>query len=181
MPSMYKHIGLLYRGLRKKLKDPNFRDLKTIIKERVMKFRHNEEAITQTEKPIRLDKARMYGYKAKQGFVTAVCRVRKGGRNIGIPSGGRKPTGYKKLTPIKSIQRIGEERTQRKFMNLEILASYPLYEDGQYKYYEVIMVDPYHPVIMADKDVNYLCAPKQKHRVFRGLTPAGHKVRKNRA
>lgn len=177
---MYKHLGLLYRGMRKKLKDPNFKDLRTIIKKGVMKFRHNKEAITQTEKPIRLDKARMYGYKAKQGFVTAVCRVRKGGRNKGTPTGGRKPTGYKKLTPIKSIHRIAEERTQRKFMNLEILNSYSLYEDGQYKYYEVLLVDPHHPVIMADKDVNYLCEPKYKHRVFRGLTPAGRKVRKNR-
>lgn len=181
MPSMYKHIGLLYKGLRKKLKDPNFKDLRDVVKERVMKFRHSKEAIIRTEKPIRLDKARMYGYKAKQGFVTAVCRVRKGGRRARTPSGGRKPTGYKKLTPAKSIQRIAEERTQRKFMNLEILASYLLYEDGQYKYFEVIMVDPHHPVIKADKDVNYLCAPKQKHRVFKGLTPAGRKARKKRA
>ncbi len=180
MPSMYKYLGLLYRGLRKKLKNPEFKDLREIVKQRIMKFRHSKESVIRTEKPIRIDKARMYGYKAKQGFVTCVCRVRKGGRNEERPSGGRKPTGYKKLTPAKSIQRIAEERAQRKFMNLEILHSYLLYEDGQYKYYEIIMVDPHHPVIKSDKDVNYLCRPEHKHRVFRGLTPAGKKARRGK-
>ena len=35
------------------------------------------------------------------------------------------------------------------------------------------MVDPHHPVIKADKDINWICLPEHKGRAFRGLTAAG--------
>lgn len=177
---MYKQLGILYKGLKKKLKDPKFATLKEVIKNRLIEWRRSKESIIKLEKPIRLDKARKYGYKAKKGFVVAICRIRKGGRHAPRPSGGRKPTGYAKLTPVKSIQRIAEERVQRKFMNLEVLASYLLYQDGQHKYFEVILVDKHRPEIKNDKDINWICEKQHKHRVFRGLTPAGKKQRKNR-
>jgi len=177
MPSMYKHLGALYVGLRSKIKKPEFKDLREIVKSRFIALRRGKSVIRE-DKPIRLDKARMYGYKAKKGFISVISRVRKGGRNIGRPSGGRKPTGWKKLTPKKSIQRMAEERAQRKFMNLEILASYPVYEDGQYKFFEVILVDPNAPEIQSDRTTKWICEKQHKHRVFRGLTPAGKKTRK---
>jgi len=39
------------------------------------------------------------------------------------------------------------------------------------------MVDPHHPAIKADKDINWICDKAHKGRVFRGLTSAGKKVR----
>ena len=56
----------------------------------------------------------------------------------------RKPSkaGIKKITMAKSIQRIAEERTARRYPNLEVLNSYWVGEDGKNKFYEVIMIDP---------------------------------------
>jgi large subunit ribosomal protein L15e len=39
------------------------------------------------------------------------------------------------------------------------------------------MIDPYHPAVQSDKDINWICARVHKGRVFRGLTSAGKKVR----
>jgi len=62
-------------------------------------------------------------------------------------------------------------------MNLEVIGSYPVWADGQYKWFECVMVDPAHPVIMSDGDINWICEKQHTHRVFRGLTPAGKKGR----
>jgi large subunit ribosomal protein L15e len=45
--------------------------------------------------------------------------------------------------------------------------------DGLHEWFEIIMVDPHHPVIKADKTINWICSSKQKGRAFRGLTAAG--------
>lgn len=168
----------MYRGLKKKLKDPKYKDLREIVRNRVMEWRKDKRAVIRLEKPTRLDKARMYGYKAKKGFVVVISKVRRGGSHAIRPSGGRKPTGYARLTPVKSIQRIAEERAQRKFMNLEVLTSYWVYEDGQYKYFEVILVDKNRPEIKKDKNIKWICEKQHKHRVFRGLTHRKHRHRK---
>ena len=39
------------------------------------------------------------------------------------------------------------------------------------------MVDKYHPVIKADKNINWICEKQHRKRVFRGLTSAGKKMR----
>ena len=39
-----------------------------------------QEAVIKVEKPLRLDKARSLGYKAKKGYVIARIRVLRGGR-----------------------------------------------------------------------------------------------------
>ena len=54
--------------------------------------------------------------------------------------GGRKPSakGMKKITAAKSTQRIAEERTGKRYPNMEVLNSYWVGEDGKYHYYEVI-------------------------------------------
>jgi large subunit ribosomal protein L15e len=85
--------------------------------------------------------------------------------------------GVKKFKPAKSLKLIAEERAARKFPNLEVLNSYWVGEDGRSKWFEVIMVDPSHPVIKADKDINWICQKQHHRRVFRGLTSAGKKVR----
>lgn len=172
----YKYIKNLYKNIKHKFKeDPEVRDL---IMSRKKAWRKTEPVV-RVEHPTRIDKARQYGFKAKQGFVVVRVRVRKGGMRKSRPYMGRKPKrmGTTKITPAKSIQRIAEERAQRRFMNLEVLGSYPVWEDGQYKWFECVMVDPAHPAIMSDSDVNWICEKQHMHRAFRGLTPAGKKGR----
>jgi large subunit ribosomal protein L15e len=77
----------------------------------------------------------------------------------------------------KSIQRIAEERTSKKYPNCEVLASYWVGQDGRHKWYEVMLVDVNHPVIKSDPKLNWICSPKQSDRANRGLTPAGKKGR----
>ncbi|MCD6113822.1 MAG: 50S ribosomal protein L15e, partial [Thermoprotei archaeon] len=50
-------------------------------------------------------------------------------------------------------------------------------EDGNYKWFEVILVDPHHPAIKNDPDINWVTQKSQKGRVFRGKTSAGRKMR----
>lgn len=149
------------------------------MKRRLIEWR-KQPTIVRVEKPTRLDRARALGYKAKKGFVIARVRVRKGGRSRRLYGrGGRKPSkaGLRKFTPGKSLQWIAEEKAQRKFPNLEVLNSYYVGEDGQYKYYEVILVDPNQPTIKKDKNIGWIAEKQHRKRVFRGLTSAGKKAR----
>ena len=57
----------------------------------------------------------------------------------------------------KNIQRIAEERTAKHYPNMEVLNSYWVGEDGKHKYYEIILVDPFHPVILSDRKINWIC------------------------
>jgi large subunit ribosomal protein L15e len=126
-----------------------------------------------------LDRARKLGYKAKQGFVMARVRVRRGGLRKQRPKAGRRPKrmGVKKFKPAKSLRLIAEERAARKFPNLEVLNSYWVGEDGRSKWFEIIMVDPHHPSIKTDENINWICQKQHNKRVFRSLTSAGKKVR----
>ncbi|MGB9740879.1 MAG: 50S ribosomal protein L15e [Candidatus Bathyarchaeia archaeon] len=149
-----------------------------LMRQRLIEWRR-QSAITRVEKPTRLDRARKLGYKAKQGFIIVRVRVRRGGLRKQRPRSGRRPKrmGVKKFKPAKSLRLIAEERAAKKFPNLEVLNSYWVGEDGRSKWFEVIMLDPNHPAIKADKDVNWITQKQHKRRVFRGLTSAGKKVR----
>ena len=72
---------------------------------------------------------------------------------------------------------VAEQRTARKFPNLEVLNSYWIAKDGQYVWYEVILVDPNRPEIKKDKNIKWITSKKHRKRVFRGLTSAGKKSR----
>jgi large subunit ribosomal protein L15e len=85
--------------------------------------------------------------------------------------------GVKKLVPAKSKQLIAEERAGKAYPNLEVLNSYWVGEDGQYKWFEVILVDPHHPSIKSDDSINWISDKSQKGRVHRGLTSSGQKMR----
>ena len=149
-----------------------------LSRERLVEWRR-QSVISRIEKPTRLDRARKLGYKAKQGFIMVRVRVRRGGLRKVRPKAGRRPKrmGVKKFKPAKSLKLMGEERVARKFPNLEVLNSYWVGEDGRSKWFEVIMVDPSHPVIKADKNINWICQKQHHRRVFRSLTSAGKKVR----
>jgi len=149
-----------------------------LTRQRLIGWRR-QHAITRVERPTRLDRARKLGYKAKQGFIIVRARVRRGGLRKQRPKAGRRPKrmGVKKFKPAKSLRLIAEERAARKFPNLEVLNSYWTGEDGRSKWFEVIMVDPHHPVIKSDRDINWILQNQHHKRVFRGLTSAGKKVR----
>ena len=109
----------------------------------------------------------------------ARARVRRGARRKKRPKKGRRPKrmGVRKITAAKSTQVIAEERTARKFPNLEVLNSYKVGEDGRYHYYEIIMVDPNHPAIEEDPDLKWVKNSSNTGRVHRGLTSAGKSSR----
>jgi len=54
-----------------------------------------------------------------------------------------------------------------------VLNSYWVGEDGSQKWFEVILVDPNHPAIENDDDLNWICDSAHTNRAFRGLTSAG--------
>jgi len=149
-----------------------------LMRQRLIGWR-KQRTIVRIENPTRLDRARKLGYKAKQGFVIARTRVRRGGRHKQRPKAGRRPKrmGVAKFKPAKSLRLIAEERTAKKFPNLEVLNSYWVGEDGLSKWFEIIMLDPNHPVIKTDKDVKWITQKQHRRRVFRSLTSAGKKVR----
>ena len=133
----------------------------------------------RVERPLRVDRARELGYKAKQGFVVVRARVRRGGLRKKRFDGGRVPSkmGVLKITQKKNIQWIAEERVAKRYPNMQVLNSYWVGEDGGHKYYEVILVDPHHNAIAHDNQYNFLADPANAKRVLRGKTSAGRKVR----
>jgi len=169
---------LAYKYIAEAWSKPEKSFVDKLMHQRLIGWRR-QPVITRIEKPTRLDKARKLGYKAKQGFVMARVRVRRGGLRKVRPKAGRRPKrmGVKKFKPSKSLRLIGEERTAKRFPNLEVLNSYWVGEDGVSKWFEVIMVDPQHPVIKADENINWICQKQHHRRVFRSLTSAGKKVR----
>ena len=139
-----------------------------------------EPVFKRIKKLTRIDAARRVGYKAKQGVVIVRTRVRRGGLRKGKIHMKRKPSkaGIKKITMGKSIQRIAEERSATRYPNLEVLNSYWVGEDGKNKFYEVIMIDPEHPVIKADKNMGWVSSgSSHRGRAFRGKTGAGKRGR----
>jgi len=172
--SMYGHI-------RDAWKDPDSTYVHELRWHRLQEWRR-EASVQRIDKPTRLDRARSLGYKAKQGIVMVRAGIRRGSARKPRYIRGRrtKRMGMRKITRGKSIQRIAEERAARKFPNLQVLNSYWVGEDGKHKWYEIIMVDPAHPVIKSDPRLNWLCQPNQKGRVFRGKTSAGIKGRGQR-
>lgn len=159
-----------YRYLRDAWKKPE-----AVYKDKARKWVH--EAVTKKiDKPTRIDRARSLGYKAKQGFIVVRTRIGKGGRKRPSIRKGRKPKKSGRFfTTEQSAQAIAEKRVARVFPNLEVLNSYYVGESGKYKFYEVILVDPNHPVIKSDAKINWIVG--QRRRAFRGLTSAGKKAR----
>lgn len=167
-----------YGYVRDAWKDPDNTYVKDLRWERLQKWR-KEGSLVRIERPTRIDRARSLGYKAKQGIIIARAKVRRGGLRKSRYVRGRRTQrmGKNKMTPGKSIQRIAEERASRKYPNMEVLNSYWVAEDGMSKWYEVILVDPAHPVIQNDKNLNWICKSSQKGRAYRGKTSAGRKGR----
>ncbi len=166
----------LYKYIREAWKKPKSTN-KEFYKQRLIGWRR-EPSILRIEKPTRLDRARSLGYKAKQGFVLTRTKVLKGGRTRPLIKKGRRSKHRRRKKILsKSYQSIAEERTAKKFPNLEVLGSYKIAKDGKYYFYEIILVDPKHPQIKADKNINWITEPQHRRRVFRGKTSSARKSR----
>ncbi|MBI3036950.1 50S ribosomal protein L15e [Candidatus Woesearchaeota archaeon] len=146
-------------------------------RERLIKWR-TESVTLRIAHPTRLDRAHALGYKAKPGFIVVRQRVDRGGRQRPQIRKVRK-TSHARQTKVlsKNYQQVAEERTARRFPNLEVLNSYYAGKDGQHYWYEIIMVDKQHPGILADKRISWIARQQNRRRVFRGLTSAAKRRR----
>ncbi|EZG69132.1 60S ribosomal protein L15 [Gregarina niphandrodes] len=131
--------------------------------------------------PSRPEKAHRLGYKAKQGYVVYRVRIRRGDKKKrvakGIVYGKPVHQGVHKQKSTQSLQARAERRAGRALGGLRCLNSYWVGQDGMYKYYEVIFVDPNHTAIRNDPRINWICKAHQKHREARGVTSSGRKSR----
>ena len=163
----------MYHKIREAWKKPD----KKTLRERMIEWRKSG-VFTKVEKPLRLDRARALGYKAKKGFVIIRIRLKRGGHKRPRPNKGRRS---KRLHTRKNLKMnykwIAEQRVERKYKNLEVLNSYLIGKDGIHYFYEVICVDPQKPEIKNDKTINWICESVNKKRAMRGLTSAGKKSR----
>jgi large subunit ribosomal protein L15e len=169
--SLYSHIGDAW-------KKPSKSYVRGLQWERMIEWRHGNSFV-RVERPLRLDRARALGYKAKQGFIIVRAKVRRGSLRKHTIKGGRraKRKGLTKITTKKNLQHISEERAAKRYPNMEVLGSYWIGQDGKHKFYEVILVDPHHPVIRSDPKINWICDPQHQGRVYRGLTSSSKKSR----
>ncbi len=129
-----------------------------------------EPVVIRVERPSNLTRARTLGYKAKIGYVIVRTRIGKGRRRRPSPMGGRKPRhNYVFKQPGHSHQSIAQQRVADIYPNLEVLNSYWVGEDGNYKFFEVILANA---VKVKNDGINLT-----KGRAYRGLTSAGKKAR----
>ena len=147
-----------------------------VLRARMIEWRKGD-SIVKVEKPLRIDRARSLGYKAKKGVVVVRIRIKRGGHKKTRPNKARRT---KRLHIRKNLRmnykEIAETRVARKYNNMEVLNSYQVGKDGMHYFYEVILVDRVAPEIKADKELGaFVKAPKK--RALRGITSSGRKAR----
>lgn len=147
-----------------------------LLRERMIEWRKCG-AITKVEKPLRIDRARSLGYKAKKGITVVRIKIKRGGHHKSRPNKARRT---KRLHIRKNLRmnykEIAETRVARKYDNMEVLNSYQIGKDGMNYFFEVILVDRAAPEIKSDKQLGeFVKAPKK--RALRGITSAARKAR----
>ncbi|MBT7706572.1 50S ribosomal protein L15e [archaeon] len=167
--------GLAYY-LREAWKKPDTATLRA----RMIEWRKSE-TIVKVDKPLRLDRARALGYKAKKGVMVVRVRVIRGGHKRSRPNKARRT---KRLHIRKNLRlnyrEIAEMRAGKKFKNLEVLNSYEIGKDGKHYFFEVILLDKHRPEIKTDKQLSFITDSKHRGRAHRALTSAGKKARGHR-
>jgi large subunit ribosomal protein L15e len=144
-----------------------YKERSSEFRSRVITWR-KEGAIVKVERPSNISRARRLGYKAKQGYIVARVRIEKGRRTRRKPRKGRKhKSNYTFVQPQISHQAQAEQRANRKFRNLEVLNSYWVGEDGNFKYFEIILAD-------ASKSTVNVSSVIRQGKAFRGLTSSGN-------
>lgn len=169
----------MVKGLYHYLKEAWKKPTREMLQSRLIEWRGGK-SIEKVDKPLRLDRARALGYKAKKGFVILRVKLKRGGRRrkrAGVKGrkSGRKQTIRKTLK--MNYRWVAEIRAARKYRNLEVLNSYWIGKDGKYYFFEVIMVDPNRAEIKNDQVINWIVNRKNKKRAERGLTSAAKKSR----
>jgi large subunit ribosomal protein L15e len=145
------------------------------LKNRIIVWR-KESPVERIGKPTNIARARELGYKAKLGILMARVRVGRGLSKRRKIKAGRKPSKSGMFYAYrKSLQSMAEERAAKRFSNCEVLNSYYVGEDGEYKFFEVILLDAAHPAIV--NDPVYASVVAQRGRADRGLTSVGRKHR----
>ena len=163
----YKHINRSFQQ--------DYATRSTLLKQRIAAWR-TQSPVERVEKPTNVARARELGYKAKQGVVIARVRVDRGLSKRRKIEAGRKPSKEGMFYAFrKPLQARAEERAANKFANCEVLNSYFVGEDGNYKFFEVILLDRTHPAIA--KDSSYARVISHRGRATRGLTSVGKKFR----
>lgn len=146
-----------------------------LLKHYLVQWR-KDPSVLRIEYPTRLDRARSLGYKAKEGFVLVRVKLLRGGRMRMKFKGGRKPKKMRRMKIVSlGYQTVAEQRANKKYPNCEIMNSYYVGKDGSYYWFEVILLDRAHPVILADPRTRSIV--EQRGRVYRGLTSSGRKSR----
>ena len=168
--SVYEYVGDQWKKPDTTFQSP--------YKNRLIQWRDGENYL-RVDQPLRINRARALGYKAKPGYVIVRTWVRKGALRKHRINKGRKPSarGINKITAGKNTQRMAEERTAKRYPNMQVLNSYWVGVDGYHHYYEVILVDPSHPCIMNDPKINWVSDAGNRKRVLRGKTSAGQRGR----
>ena len=147
-----------------------------VLRKRMIEWRKGN-TIVKVEKPLRLDRARALGYKAKTGVVVVRVRINRGGRKRTRPRKGRrsKRMGIKKVLSM-NYKEVAEQRIARKHRNMEIVGSYLVGKDGVNYFYEIILADRARKEIQNDKQLGPLVR-SARGKAFRGLTSSGKKAR----
>ncbi len=168
----------LYKNVRDFWRNRNSNEFKEIQRPRLIQWRR-EPTILRVNRPLRIDRARSLGYKAKPGYVIVRAKVRRGARRMSRPTRGRSRGVNLAVdkTSGRNLRWIAETRASRKYTNLEVLGSYWVGQDGRSKWFEIILVDPVHPAIVNDHRISWIFKKNNTRRVFRGLTSAGKRSR----
>ena len=163
-------------GIAKYLRDAWKKPDIKVLRARMIDWRKGD-SIVKVDKPLRLDRARALGYKAKKGVVVVRVRLKRGGHKRSRPNKARRT---KRLHIRKNLRmnykEIAETRVARKYTNMEVLNSYNIGKDGIHYFYEVILVDRVDKGILNDKELGPLVkAPKK--RSLRAITSTSRKAR----
>ncbi len=143
---MYRQIGKSWRSL-VKTSSPS-------IKQRAIQWRRGP-TVVRLDRPSRLDRARSLGYKPKQGIVIVRIKISRGGMRQKRPTSGRRPKhlGVLKIKGHFSSQDTANRRVLEKYPNTKLIGSYPVYQDGRFIWYEVILADTNHPALAHSYDI----------------------------
>ena len=76
---------MAYKYIAEEWAQPEKSFVEELMRERLVQWRKQPSTL-RIEHPTRLDRARKLGYKAKQGFVVARTKVRRGGLKKETPS-----------------------------------------------------------------------------------------------
>ena len=143
---MYRQISKTWRTM--------IKDSSASLKQRAIVWRHGP-TYARLDRPSRLDRARALGYKPKQGMVIVRIRLTRGGMRQKRPTSGRRPKhlGVLKIKGHFSSQDTADRRVLEKYPNTQLVGSYPVYQDGRYIWFEVLLADVNHPALNSSFDV----------------------------